>query len=261
MKTIKSVNPNVRDWQSGYGPMKSVNVTFDDGEGGSANCKPGNEGKLKADLEALIGKPLEGFTLEPSMDKQSGKQRTYNDKLQWNLKQVQQQQGGFRGGGGGGGGKPYVPAFNKTKEGFDLQQESIQRSVALTHAVAFHTAKAEGARVGLVDPEKVVETAGKFLEFLSAKPPASPPSKEDALKDFRSVMEAANATRKVDGFHKLSLEVFAEAVNLRKWENTGFRSISELQEMLGDAKFRRLTRAMDLNPCKFEVEVKREEEA
>lgn len=174
-RTIAYVKPNVRDWTSAYGPMKSIDGGFDDGDGWTINCKPGNETKLKDELESLVGKPLDGFTVEVPIDKKTGQQREYNGKLQWSLKQLQQAQGGFRGGGGGGGGSKWTEAYSQSKEAHEVTQRSIQRNQALTLAIT-----TLGGPTMTVDPMEALRIAALYLPFLSdvGTAPVAGPSKD-----------------------------------------------------------------------------------
>lgn len=254
-KVIGSVR-QVREYKSSYGDKEAVDGTFQDGDGWSISTNKGKGAALKAQLDALIGKPLEGFTVEPAMVKETGEQRKYQGKLQWTLKAVQQQ--GGRGWGGGGGGKGWTEAYSQSKEAFDLTRRSIQRQTALKIAADVSIAQK------LFSGETIVDLAKLFDGFLSIDPPPAtdkPGNPEDLMADFAAALKAATAERQSKGKSRVDSTVVAEALNLRGWTIDGFRSWSELQEALGPERFRKLTKAIDLNPCNFEKETHREENA
>jgi hypothetical protein len=170
-KTIAFVKPQGRPWTSSYGPMVSIDGGFDDGEGFSVNCKPENEEKLKATLEGLVNKPIEGFTVEPAIDKKTNRQREFQGRLQWNLKAVQAN--GFGGGfKGGGGGKTWTESYAQSKECKETEQRSIQRSVALEKAHQFHVAFA-GLSNEAVTPQAILATAEIYADWLGKQPDTS----------------------------------------------------------------------------------------
>jgi hypothetical protein len=172
-KTIRSVKPQFRDWSSSYGPMKSIDGYFEDEDEFTINCKPGNEEKVKADLQALVGQPLEGYSIEPSMDKNTGRQREYQGRLKWTLK-AQQQQGGFRGNGSSGGGKQWTESYAQSRECKETEQRSIQRAVALERAIQY-AATFSGQRAEEASVEYVLKTADKLFAWLSdGKPQPTP---------------------------------------------------------------------------------------
>lgn len=250
-KVIKSTKPP-RDWDAGFGPMKAIDGEFADGEQWSINCKPGNETKIKADLDALIGRPIEGFSVEPMIDKNTGKQREYQGKPKWTLKVAQQQGGGFR---GGGGGKGWSEAYSQSKEAHALTQRSIQLQVALKCACEVSIAQK------LFSAETILDLARSFAPFLMEGAGAATTSKEDDLAGFLATIKSANAERKSKGLGPADATVVAAAVDLRGWKIDGFRSWSELHESLGPTKFKQLTKAIDLAPTTFEKETRREEQS
>lgn len=250
-KVIGSVKPNVRTWSGSYGPMESVDGTFQDGEGWSINCKQGNGEKTKAELSALIGKPLEGYTVEAKM--KDGQQQEYQGRLQWNLKKQQQQAGGRSFGGGGGG---FKESYAYSKERCEQQDWSIISQVALKCAVETSIAQK------LFSDETVIERARHYRDFL-AEPRSGTvaPNEGDAFKDFMAGLKAVNAERKAAGKGPADATCLAEAIRLRGWDIEGFRNWTEFQELLGPKRFSRLNKAMDANPLAFEKEITREEEA
>ena len=255
-KTIASVKPAVRPWQSSYGPMESVDGYFDDGDEWSINCKQGNGDRTKAELAALAGKHLDGYTIEANIDKATGQQRQYQGHLKWNLKKIQQQGGGGGGGGGGGYSKPaYVPPYRQDKEAFEREQASIHRSVALQQAVAY-AARRETA----TPTPDILTMADSFAAWLSKAAGGESPD-DAAYREFAATLKATNEHRKAQGVRIADSTAIAEAIALRQWTNKGFKSWDQLPAAIGVDNLKRLTRAMDIHPLKFEHEAHITEEA
>lgn len=78
--------------------------------------------------------------------------------------------------------------------------------------------------------------------------------KPDAMKDFVAAVKAGTQERKLKGLGPVDATLVAEAILLRGWPNTGFRSWTEFKEMVGEERFVQLTRAIDMAPTKFAVE-------
>jgi hypothetical protein len=199
-------------------------------------------------MTAIAGKPLDGYSIEANIDKNTGEQRQYNGKLKWNLKKVQPAAGGFGGRGGGGGGSNYVPTYGSTKEGHAETQWSIQSQVALKCAVELAVA----GKIGMTT-KLVLDYAEEFRAFLAEKPPATP---ADPLAGFEKAIEAANMARKEAGVKLVDALALAEAVALRQWPNPGFKNRADFVKMLGPDRLKKLEADMDSNPTKFEKEAR-----
>lgn len=179
-KTIAYVKPQSRPWTSSYGPMVSIDGGFDDGEGWSINCKPENEEKLKATLEGLVNKPLDGFTVEPAIDKKTNRQREFQGRLQWSLKQPQAA-GGFK-----GVGKSWTESYAQSRECKEIEQRSIQRAVALERAIQYGIAFGH-IKDEAVSPQSILAYADEFFLWLSCgekKPEPTSDGTSDLYKQF-----------------------------------------------------------------------------
>ena len=166
-KTIAYVKPQTREWNGPNGTIVFVSGGFDDGDGWSVGCKPDNVQQRIQEFEALINKPGE-FELE------AGKE--FQGKPQWKLKSWPGKPsfGGGSGGGfkSGGGGKTWTEAYAQSKECKELEQRSIQRSVALEKAHQFHVAFA-GLSSDPVTPQTILATADIYAAWLSKQPDTS----------------------------------------------------------------------------------------
>lgn len=64
-KTVLAVKQEARTWQGNNGPMKDIEVIFDDASSGSISCPQEKEAEVRAALAGLIGAPGE-FELNPT---------------------------------------------------------------------------------------------------------------------------------------------------------------------------------------------------
>jgi hypothetical protein len=174
-RTIVSVKPQPNQWNGPKGTVYFVGGNFDDGSQWSIGAQtPEKADELIATFEALIGKPLEGWDVQPKMNKQTGQQDSYNGILKWEIKKPFGGGNGFRGGGGGGsgGGKTWTESYAQSKECKETEQRSIQRSVALEKAHQYHVAFA-GLTNDPVTPQAILATAEIYADWLGKQPDTS----------------------------------------------------------------------------------------
>jgi hypothetical protein len=76
------------------------------------------------------------------------------------------------------------------------------------------------------------------------------------MKDFQAALKAANEHRKQNGKPIATAAIVGAACALRGWHLGEFRSWSEMQASLSPERFQKLTKEINENPLRFELEEK-----